>query len=126
MGYERSCACSAGYGLQRRRLDFGVSGLVEHAADGPYHGCALHECVFYAVVHYEVYVPLAVAQFGVVELVVSHSVLVFHYRQRLEALREQRQLLCVDADFAGLRAEHEALDADEVAYVEQFLKYLVI
>ena len=69
---------------------------------------------------------MTVAQLRVVELVVSHAVLVFHYGQRLKALREQRQLLCVHADLARLRAEHEALYAYEVANVEQLLEYLII
>ena len=124
--YERPCARSAGYCLQRRRFNLGVSGLVEHFPYSPYHRGALKESVLHAIVNNEVYVPLAVAQLWVVKLVVSHAVLIFHYRQGFEALREQRQVLRVYADFASLRAEHEAFYADEVAYVKQFLEHLII
>ena len=126
MRRERACRCSSGYRLQCRRLHFGISCVVEHAAQGAQHGGALQEGVLHALVYHEVDISLSVAQFGVVELVVSHAVLVFHYRQRFQALRQQGHFLSVYRYFARLRAEDEALYAHEVAYVEQSLERRVV
>ena len=126
MGDEWACRRSAGYVLQDRCLHLGVSVLVEELAHGAQHGGTLHERVFHAVVDDEVHVALAGAHLRVVELVVGHAVLVFHYRQRLEALREERQLLGVDGDLAGLCLEDETAYADDVANVEQLLEDHVV
>ena len=126
MGYERTSRSTSGYRLQGWSLHLGVARLVEHAAHGAYHGGALEECVLHSLVHHQVHIAAAVAQLGVVELVVGHSVLVFHDGQGLERLRQQGQLLGVNAYFAGLRAEHKALHAYEIAYVKQAFEHLVI
>ena len=123
---ERTGRGTAGYHLQRRRLHLGVASLVEHAAHGAQHRGALQERVLHALVHHEVHVALAVAQFRVVELVVGHAVLILHDGQRLQRLRQQREFLGMHADFARLGAEHVALHADEVADVEQALEHHVV
>ena len=111
---RRRAACNH---LKRRRFHFGVAGLVEHFAHRANHRCTLQECFLHALVHHQIDIALAIAQFGVVEFVVGHAVLVFHDGQRLERLREQRQFLGVNRDFARLRAEHETFHANEVADV---------
>ena len=126
MGDERTGRCTAGNHLQRWRLHLGVAGLIEHAAHGSDDGGALQERFLHALVHNQVNVTLAVAQLGVVELVVSHTILVLHNGQWLERLRQQRQFLGMYRKFAGLRAEHETPDTHEVAYVEEFLEHHVV
>ena len=69
----------------------------------------------------EVEVTLAVTLFGVGEGVVGGAVLFLHDGQGAHRLAQQRELLDVDADGAGLRGEHEALHTDDVADV-QFLE----
>ena len=58
--------------------------------------------------------------------VVGHAVLVLDDGQRLEALRQEDELLGVDADLAHLGLEDEATHADEVADVEQLLEDYVV
>ena len=112
---EGTCACAAGDGLQNRCFHFRIAGFVQYGTHGLDDCGALQECFFDAVVHDEVYVTLAVTQFRVVERVVSHAVLIFYDRKRLDALGKNGQLLGMDADFAHLGAEYKAFDADEVA-----------
>ena len=119
VGDEGACAGTAGDGLQDGRFHFGIAGFVQHGTHGADDFRALQEGIFHAVVHDEVHVALAVAQFGVLEGVIGHAVLVLHDGQRAQALGQYGQLLGVHADFARLRAEHEALHADEVAQVQQ-------
>jgi len=126
MGDERACAGPSGNALQGGRLHLGISGIVEEPAHGAQHGGALEERIFHAVVDHKVYVSLAGAQLGVVKLVESLAVFIFHDGQRLEAFAQNGKFMGVHGDLAGLRAEHEALHADEVADVQQFLEYLVI
>ena len=78
-------------------------------------GGTLQEFFFHAVVYDKVYITLTVAQFGVLERVVSHTILIFHDRQGLDALCKYGQLLGMDADFAHLGTEYESFDTDEVA-----------
>ena len=126
MGDERTGTGTTGNRLQRGGLHLGVAGLVEHAAHGAYHRGTLQEGLLHTLVHHEVDIALAVAQFGVVELVVGHSVLVFYDGQGLEALRQQREALGMHADLARLGAEHESFDANEVANIEQALEDRVV
>lgn len=60
--------------------------LVEELAHGAEHGGALEESLLYAVVDDEVDVALTGPHLGVVELVVGHTVLIFHDWQWLETL----------------------------------------
>ena len=123
---ERACACSAGYGLQNRRFDLGVACFVKHLAHSAQDSGTLEECVFYAVVDHQIDVALTIALLGIVEAVVRHTVLVLDDRQRADALAEHGQALGMYADLAHLRAENEALNADEIANVQQFLEYGVV
>ena len=86
MGDERTCAGTACNGLQCGCLHLRVASLVEHAAQGAQHGSTLEEGVFHAVIDDEVDITLAVAQLGIIKLVVCHAVLILNDRQRLEAL----------------------------------------
>ena len=81
---ERTGRCSAGNVLQDRSIYFRISCIVEDRAHRAYDGSPFEESFLYSVIHYEVHIALAVAQFRVVEFVVSHAVLIFHDRQWLE------------------------------------------
>ena len=120
---EGACTGSAGDALQNGCLHLGVACLVQHSTHRLNDGSPLQEGLFHPVVHHQVHIALAVAQFGVFKRVVGHTVLVLHDRQRLDALGQYGQLLGMDADFAHLGAEHKSFDADEVAQVEQTLEH---
>ena len=83
---ERTGTGSSRYLLEYWRLNFGKSCIVKHATHCAQYGGTFLESVFHAFVDHQIYISLAVAQFGVFELVVGHSVLVFHDWQRLQAL----------------------------------------
>ena len=119
---ERAGGGTTGDGLQHRSLYLRVPGIVEEFAHGADDGSAVDERLLHAIVDNQVHVALAGAHLRVIKLVVSHAVLIFHDRQWLKTLREQRELLCVNRDLAGLCLEHEAADADNVADVKQFLE----
>ena len=123
---EGPCGRPARYLLQDRCLHLGIARLIKHSAHGAYDGGALEEDLFHSLVDDEVHIALAVALLGVVEAVVRHAVFVLHDRQGSQALGEHGQLLRMYGDFAHLRAEDEALDTDEVAYIEQFLEDEVV
>ena len=126
MGDERTGGGSAGDILEDGSLDLGISGLVEDAAHGAYDDGALLKGLLDALVDDEVNIALSVAQLGVFEGVIDLSVLLLDDRQGLEALGEHGQFLSMDTNLASLRAEHIALDADEVAEVEKFLENNII
>ncbi len=126
VGDERTGRGTAGNHLQGRSLHLGIAGLIEHAAHGAQHGGTLQEGIFHTLVHHQVDIALAVAQLGVVELVVSHAILIFHDRKRFERFREQGQLLCMHRNLARLCTEHETADSDEVADVHQLLEHHII
>ena len=86
MGDKRACARTTGNALQCRRLNLGISGFVEHSANGAYDGGTLEECVLHSVVDNKVNISLAIAQFGILKLVVSHTVLILHDRQWFKTL----------------------------------------
>ena len=126
VGDERPCRGTAGDSLQRRGLDLGVTGIIQHLAHGLHHLGALQEGLLHAGVDHQVDIALAVAQLGILEGIVGHAVLDFDHGQRLERLAQQFQRLGMDADFARLGAEDIALDTDKVAHVEQLLEHRVI
>ena len=126
VGDEWASGCATGYGLQHWGLHLGVTCLVKHLAHGAHDGSALEEHIFHAFVHHKVHIALAVALLRVVETIIGYAVLVFHDRQWLETLGEHSEFLSVYADLTHLGAEHEALDTDEVTYVEEFLEHHVI
>ena len=117
---------ASGDGLEGRSLDLGIAVAVEEGAHGAEHGGTLEEGVLDAVVDDEIDITATGTQLGVVKLVVGHAVLVLDDGQRLEALRQEDELLCVDADLAHLGLEDEATHADEVADVEQLLEDYVV
>ena len=126
MSDERSCRCTAGYHLQRRGFHFSISGLVKDSAQRTQHGGTLQEGVFHTVVHHQIYISLSVSELRIVEPVIDHAVLVFHDGQRFERFRQQSQLFGMDGNLAHLCAEHEAAHTDEVADVQQLLKYRIV
>ncbi len=126
MGDERTGRGTAGNHLQGGGLHLRVASFIEHLTDGPDHRGPLQEGVFHPIVHYQVNVALTVAQLGVVELIVGHTILVFHDRQGLQTLGEQGEFLGMDRDLSCLCTEHEALDADEVTDIHELLKYSII
>ena len=123
---KRASRGTTGYRLQGGSLNFGITGLVEHAAHGAKHGGTLEESVLNAIVHYEVDVALTVAKFGVVESVVGNAIFNLNDRQWANRLAEHGEALGMYRDFAGLSAEHKALHAHKVAYIEQFLEHYII
>ena len=126
MGDEGAGRGASGDGLEGRGLYLGIAVAVEEGAHGAEHGGTLEEGVLHAVVDDEIDIAATGAQLGVVKLVVGHAVLVLDDGQRLEALRQEDELLGVDADLAHLGLEDEATHADEVADVEQFLEDYVV
>ena len=119
VGDERTGSRTTGDGLQDGCLHLHISLGVEIFAHGVEHLAAFQEDVLHSVIHHQVHIALTVTELGVFEFVISHPVLVLHDGKRLDALRQDGQLLCMHADFAHLGTEHEALDTDEVAQVEQ-------
>ena len=106
-------------GLQHRRFHLQIAALVEETADAVDDAGAGDEDVLHAVVHHEIDVTHTVAQFGVVEFVVFHAVLLLDDGQRPQRLAQHRQFLDMHRDFAHLRAEGETFHADEVADVQK-------
>ena len=126
VGDEGASAGTAGNSLQGGSLDLGITSIVEHLTHGANHSGALQEGILHALVNNEVDIALAIAQLGVVEGVVGHTVLNLHDGQWLETLAQHLERLGMDADFASLSAEHKALDTHKVANVEQLLENSVI
>ena len=77
-------------------------------------------------IHDQIDVALAVTDFGVGEGVEGLSVLLLYDGQGPQRFGEQGQLLAVYRQFAGIGAECETLDSDDVADVEQFLEHRVV
>ena len=69
-----------------------------------------------------VHVPHAVAELGVGECVVDLALLLLDYREHPQGLGEDGQALGVYGELAGLGDEGVALDAHEVADVEELLE----
>ena len=113
-------------GLQHRRLHLKIAALVEETADAVDDVGAGDEDVLHPVVHHEIDITHAVAELGIIEFVVLHAVLLFDDGQRPQRLAEHRHFLDVYRDFAHLRAEGEALHADEVADVQQAFEHSVV
>ena len=111
---ERTCACSAGDGLQDRSFYFRISGFVEGVAQCSHYGGTLFECLFDAFVYYQVHITLAITEFGIFKRVVSYAVFIFYDRQRFDRLGKYGQFLGMDTDFAHLCTEHETFDTYEV------------
>ena len=114
MGNEGLGACTACNVLQGRSLYLRIAGFVQYAADGTYHRSALQEDVFHSVIYYQVHVALAIAQFGVFELVIRHAILVFYNGKRAERFRQHGQLLRMNGYFSHLSSEYKTFNADEV------------
>ena len=126
MGDERACRSTTGDGLQHRSLHLCVTSVIEELTHGADDRCTVDERLLYAVVDDEVNVALTSAHLGVIKLIVCHAIFIFYDRQRLEALREQCELLSVDRDLTGLCLENETTDADDITNVEQFLEDRVV
>ena len=126
MGDKRTGACAAGDGLKDWRFNFSVSSIVQHLAQRFDHLGTLQKRFLNALVDDEVNVALAVAEFRVVKRIVCHAVFFLNDGQRLDAFCQNGQFLGVDGNLASLCAEHEALDADEISQVKQFLENRVV
>ena len=113
--------------LQNRGLNLEVAGLVKDAAHRAKNLGAGHEHVAHTLVHHEVHVALAVAQFGVAERVVHGSVRVlFHGRKRAQRLAQHLEARGVHTDFSGLRGEHVAVECHKVSEVQMLLEHVVV
>ena len=111
---ERAGACSTGNRLQDRRFHFSVSGFIESVTQCFHYGGTLQECLFHTVVYHQVYITLAITEFGIFKRVVSYAVFIFYDRQRFDRLGKYGQFLGMDTDFAHLCTEHETFDTYEV------------
>ena len=126
VGDEWASRSTTGNSLECRCFYLCVSCVVQYLANGAQYCCTLKECIFHAVVDNQVNIALTIAKFRIVELVVSHTILVFHYWKWLQALAQKCNLLCVDRNLACLCAEYVTLHTDKVTDVHQLLKYLFI
>ena len=122
MRYEGACRCAARDGLQDGGLDLEVALLVEELAHGGDYLGALDEGVAHLRVDHQIDITLAIAHFGVGQGVELLAVLLLDYGQGAYRLREDGEAAAVHRLLARVGDECEALDADEVAYVEQFLE----
>ena len=123
---EGTCRGAAGDGLKHRSLHFEVTMLIEILAHRVEHLVALYEDVAHTGIHHQVDITLTIAELGVGKCVVGLAIFELNDREGTEALGEDGNLPGVDGDLSHLGAEHEALHADEVAYVEEFLEYDII
>ena len=131
---ERFCAelgpqtafYATGNALKGRSLYLCITSVVEYAAQSAEHGSTLQEGFLYAIIYDEVNVALAVTQLWIIELVVSHAILILHDREWLQALREQAQFLGVNRNLASLCTEYETLYTDKVTDIEEFLENSII
>ena len=98
-------------GAEHRRVDLEEAVGIEVLADRLDDLRARDKGLAHVRVHDHVQIPLAIAQVGVLEAVEL-------LRQRVQALREQRDLPGVHGHLAQARAEHRAADADHVSEVE--------
>ena len=126
MRNEWARSCSARNALQRRCFHLGITCFVEELTHGADYLCAFQERFLNAFVHNEVYITLTETQFGVVELVVGHPVLIFHDGKWLYTLAQQCEFFGVNRYFARLCAEYETLYAHKVADVEQAFEHRVV
>ena len=123
---ERTRRSTAGDVLECGGFHFRVARLVEDGAEGADGLGTLVERVLHLRIDDEVDVTTAVAQFGILKGVVDHTVLFLGRGKRLEALGQHRDFASVYRHLAGLRAEHKALHAHEVAEVEELFHHAVV
>ena len=126
MGNERTGTRTACYLLQDRGLHLRVARFIEYLTHGAQDRRAFEERIFDTLIHHQVHITLAVTLLGVVESVVGYTVFVFDDRQRTQTLGKHRQLLGMHGYLTHLRAEYETFNADEIAYIEQFLENDVV
>ena len=86
---EGAGAGTASNALQGGRLHLGVTMLIEEVAHGFEHGGTLEERVLHTLVDHQINVALTGAQLGIVELIVGHTILIFHDGQRFETFAQQ-------------------------------------
>ena len=124
---ERTGRRAARDGLQDRGLHLQAAGLVEVTAHRGDDLRPLDEGLLHLRVHHEVHVPLAVAEFRIGETVMDGTVGIgLDDGKDAEGLGKDREFLRVDGQLARLGDEGEALDAHDVADVQQFLEYGII
>ena len=87
VGDERTCRSTTGNVLQDGGVDLSVAGIVENTTQGTDDGGTLQESIFDALVDHQVDITLAITELRIVELVVSHTILIFDNRQGLQGLR---------------------------------------
>ena len=126
VGDERTGRSAAGNRLQDRSLDLDVAFRVEELAHRGHDLGAAHERVLHLRVDDQVEIPLAVAHLRVGEGVERLAVLLLDDGQRADRLRQHGEPAAVYRQLAGVGEEREALDAHEVADVQQFLEDRVV
>ena len=123
---ERTRRGAARNGLQDRGLDFDIAFRIEKFTHRGHDFGAADERIFDLRVDNQVEIPLAVAHLGIGEGVERPAVLLFDDGQRADRFRQHGETAAVHRQFAGVGEEREALDAHEVADVEQFFEDRVV
>ena len=123
---ERTSRCTTCYLLKNRSLHFRETSLIKHLTHGAQDGGTLQERVLHPVVHNQVHITLAVAQFWVFKRIEHLTILLLHNGQWLQALRQNRQGLGMHTNLTRLCAKHKALHANKVAQIQQLLEHHVI
>ena len=98
--------------VEHRRFDFEIAARQQKGAHRRDDAAAPAQCLAALRVHDQVEIALAVAQLDIGEPVILLG-------ERPQRFCEQRDFRRVDRQFAAWRAAHEALDADQIANVEQ-------
>ena len=113
VGFKRARRRTARIGDQHGGFHLHKAALVQKAADGADDAGTFDKGVAHLGVDDQIDIPLTIAGVGVGQTVEF-------FRQRLQALGQQRDLLGVDGDLAGFGFEHGAADADQIADIKFF------
>ena len=123
---ERTSRCATRNLLKDRSFHFRKARLIKHLTHGAQNRGTFQERVLHTVVHDQIHITLTVSQFGVFKRIKHLTVFLFHDRQRLQALRQHRERLCMHTDLARLGAEHKTFHTNEVTQIQQLLEHYVI
>ena len=117
---ERTRGSSAGNRLKDGGLDFHVAVAVEEFAHGVIDFGALDEYLLDTLVDNEIHITAAVAELGIVERVISDTVLHLYDGKGAERLGQDGDLFGMHGYLAHLGSENIAFYSDEVTDVKKF------
>ena len=118
VGHERTRRSPACDGVQHRRFHFHIAALIQVIAHMANKFGAHLKRLAHLRVDDQVHIALAVPRLAVLQAVEF-------FWQRQQALAQQYDLGDMHADFAHLRTEHKASDADDIADIK-FLERLIL